>query len=409
MSSFFLNYIQDNNELAKAISRILSKNPAYIAVDTEFTRQTTYWPQLEVIQLGIEGEPILVVDCRSITDWSPLCALLVDPMYIKVFHSARQDIEGFFHLFNLLPKGVFDLQIAAAFMGFGHSVGLVDLVDQLLGEEINKDQQHSDWQQRPLRDVQIEYAAKDVYYLLQLYPCVMAQLESLGRTSWLSEFNEALESQAKIVVDPKFAWVKLRAHLKNTTELHFCMEFTALRERLAQKNNCNRNRVISDADIIALSQKMADLVQREEGTLLHGSRPDLEFDFGSVLNSVLGSVSSDIRGDFEHAQKESLKAFGELTNVKQLRTHLKYGAGAWLKGSQQQKLFEAKTRLASEANRLVIPMNYLAPTAMLEDYIVAPRDDHPLISRWRAAIVKPVLDAVMGAVDGVGFYSKPPE
>jgi ribonuclease D len=256
--------IQDDPALKKIIAQIITEKPNFVAIDTEFTRRITYWPELELIQIGIMHSSIFVIDCKTISDWTPLILLFKEKSIVKVFHSARQDLEGFFKLFTTLPAPLFDLQIAAAFMGFGHSVGLGDFVEQLLGEIPNKSEQHSNWQTRPLRPSQISYAAMDAHYLLQLYPIVIEQLESLGRRLWVSEFCEVLEQSSRLMTKPKHAWVKLRSHLKNEAELFFCKEFSKLREQLAQDTNYNRTRVVTDADLIELSQQMAVLVKEKK-------------------------------------------------------------------------------------------------------------------------------------------------
>ena len=267
MPQIALQLIQLDDELKSSLEKLGSQKPAFLAIDTEFTRRTTYWPQLELIQIGIPGEPILVIDCKAISDWTPLLSLLTDTSIVKVFHSARQDLEGFLRLFQTLPFPIFDLQIAAAFMGFGHSIGLGDLVEQLLGETPNKSEQHSNWEKRPLRPAQISYAAMDAHYLIELYPTMLNQLESLGRGTWLTEFCELLEQPARLVTKPEYAWVKLRSHLKNEAELFFCKEFSTLRERLAQDTNYNKTRVINDVDLVQLSQQMALFVRSQKDTI----------------------------------------------------------------------------------------------------------------------------------------------
>ncbi len=378
-----------------AIARLQAKTPTFLAIDTEFTRRTTYWPRLELIQIGIPGEPILVIDCKAITDWSPLLSLLTDTSIVKVFHSARQDLEGFLRLFQTLPSPLFDLQIAAAFMGFGHSIGLGDLVEQLLYESPNKSEQHSNWELRPLRPAQISYAAMDAHYLIELYPIVLEQLESLERRTWITEFCESLEQPSRLVTNPKHAWVKLRSHFKNENELFFCQEFAALREQLAQKANYNRTRVINDTDLIQLCQQMALYVRDQKE-----AAQDLECEEYITLLSLpplpsLEKVTPEFHTAFSNAQNASLTAFNAITNFRQLRTHLRHGLGILFSSTQQRQLFDAKTRLNAEANRLVIPMHYLAPSAMIDDYILTPCETHPLVSGWREPLVQPIMAEII--------------
>jgi len=390
--------VQDNNALKLAVDAFSIKKPTFLAIDTEFTRRTTYWPRLELIQIGIPDEPILVIDCKAISDWSPLLTLLTDTSIVKVFHSARQDLEGFLRLFQTLPSSIFDLQIAAAFMGFGHSIGLGDLVEQLLYKSPNKSEQHSNWEARPLRPAQISYAAMDAHYLIELYPIVLGQLESLARSTWLTEFCELLEQPSRLVTNPMHAWIKLRSHFKNESELFFCQEFSALRERVAQDANYNRTRVINDADLIQLCQQMALYVRNQKDNAL-----DLECEEQITLLSpaplpLLDKVTPEFFAAFSNTQGASLPAYNAITNFQQLRTHLRHGLGILFNSTQQRQLFDAKTRLNAEANRLVIPMHYLAPPAMIDDYILMPSEAHPLVSGWREPLVKPILDEIMAVL-----------
>lgn len=397
MTQIELQHIQCDSELKSFSSKLHAQKPTFLAIDTEFTRRTTYWPQLELIQIGIPGEPILVIDCKTITDWSPLLSLLTDTSIVKVFHSARQDLEGFLRLFKTLPTPIFDLQIAAAFMGFGHSIGLGDLVEQLLNESPNKSEQHSNWEMRPLRPAQISYAAMDAHYLLELYPIVLEQLESLGRRTWPTEFCESLEQPSRLVTNPEHAWVKLRSHLKNETELFFCKEFSMLREQLAQDANYNRTRIINDANLIQLCQQMA-LYVHDKKNEIHTSEYEEESTTPVPLPS-LDKVTSEFITAFSEAQNISLEAFNSITHFRQLRSHLRYGLGTLFTSTQQKQLFDAKVQLNAEANRLVMPMHYLAPSAMLDDYILKPHDTHPLVSGWRQDIVRPILKEIITIED----------
>ena len=397
MTQIPLQLIQHDNALELAIDKLRFQKQTFLAIDTEFTRRNTYWPQLELIQIGIPGEPILVIDCKAITDWTPLLSLFADTSVVKVFHSARQDLEGFLRLFKTLPSPIFDIQIAAAFMGFGHSIGLGDLVEQLLGESPNKSEQHSNWEMRPLRPAQISYAAMDAHYLIELYPTVCEQLESLERHTWITEFCELLEQPSRLVTNPEHAWVKLRSHLKNETELFFCKEFSTLREQLAQESNYNRTRVINDADLIQLCQQMAIYVRdKKSDTQVVEFEEQEQITLLSLLPlPPLDKVTPEFLAAFSDVQNASFEAFDSIQNFRQLRSHLRYGLGTMFTGTQQKQLFDAKVRLNAEANRLVMPMHYLAPSAMLDDYILMPCDTHPLVTGWRKNIIQPIMCDVM--------------
>jgi ribonuclease D len=227
----------------------------------------------------------------------------------------------------------------------------------------------------------------DVHYLIELYPLVIKQLEQLERLSWIAEFCDVLEDQNRLITNPGHAWIKLRSHLKNESELYFCKEFAALRERLAQKMDYNRSRVISDADLITLCQQMALFAQQcadNEST-----------DQVNLVLPSLSKVDPIFMSDFLRMQQANLDAFYTISNFRQLRTHLKHGLGFLFTSIQQKKLFDAKARLNAEANRLVIPLHYLAPSVLLEDYIISPNDNHRLVTGWRQSIVKPIMNEIL--------------
>lgn len=391
MTQIALQFIESNKALKLAIDNYHAQKPTFLTVDTEFTRRTTYWPKLELIQIGIPNEPVLVIDCKTITDWSPLLSFFSDTAITKIFHSARQDLEGFLSLFQQLPSPIFDIQIAAAFIGFGHSIGLGDLVVQLLDKSPNKSEQHSNWEIRPLRQAQISYAAMDAHYLIELYPIVCEELKALGRETWLIEFCDQLEKPTRLITNPEQAWVKLRSHLKNEAELFFCKEFSTLREQLAQATNYNRTRVMADAELIQLCQQMAIYARNQKNEIEETENGGL-----SEIPS-LDKVNPEFIDKFRGTQKSSLEMFGSLIHFRQLRTHLRHGLGTLFTSSQQKQLFDTKARLNAEANRLVIPVHYLAPPAMLDDYILTPHNAHPLVSGWRKNIIQPLLDEIQAA------------
>jgi len=187
----------------------------WLAVDTEFIRERTYFPRLCLIQIASE-EIAACIDPLKIEDLSPLKALLLDPGITKVFHAARQDLEIFLHIWGELPTPIFDTQPAAALLGIGDQVGYGNLIQQVLGINLAKDHSRTDWSRRPLQKAQMRYALDDVIYLGQAYRKMRRQLEEQGRLEWLEAEFESLADPATYALEPMAMWqrVKGRQHLK---------------------------------------------------------------------------------------------------------------------------------------------------------------------------------------------------
>jgi ribonuclease D len=179
-----------------------TKSP-YIAMDTEFVRQKTFYPELALIQMAFEGE-CYIIDALAQT-WNPRIVrdIIFQDFLTLVFHSCRQDMEIFFHLYKDLPKHVFDTQIAALFIGLSNSLSYEALVKHYLQLDIDKSQQHTDWLKRPLDYAQVEYAAKDVIYLADIYPQMVQDLKKHNRLEWaLDEMRSLSRPSLFSVITP---------------------------------------------------------------------------------------------------------------------------------------------------------------------------------------------------------------
>ena len=245
-----IDYI-DNTETLITACRELSQS-SFLAIDTEFFRQTTYYSILALIQI-CDGKKIAIIDPLAVEDLSPLMALMYDQNITKVFHSSRQDMEIFYHLQGDLPRPLFDTQVAAALLGFGEQIGYAPLVKQLLDVEVDKSQTRTDWLKRPLSQKQITYAADDVRYLAQIYPIQQQRLLALGRLSWLEKDFEFLTDKTTYAVSPETIWRKTKGlnRLKKQ-KLAILKNLSAWREELAVQQNRPRRRVISDDTLIGL-------------------------------------------------------------------------------------------------------------------------------------------------------------
>ena len=225
----------------------------FLAIDTEFFRQTTYYPVLALIQI-CDGQQIAIIDPLAIDDLSPLMDVLYNPDITKVLHSARQDMEIFYNLNQSLPDALFDTQIAAALLGFGEQIGYASLVKQLLHVELDKSQTRTDWLKRPLTKKQIAYAADDVKYLAQLYPIQKNKLLESGRLSWLDKDFQFLSQQSTYAPSPETIWRKTKGLNKlKKQQLAILKNLAAWREKLAIKQNRPRKRVVSDDILTGLS------------------------------------------------------------------------------------------------------------------------------------------------------------
>lgn len=225
----------------------------FLAIDTEFFRQTTYYPVLALIQI-CDGQQIAIIDPLAIDDLSPLMDILYKPGITKVLHSARQDMEIFYNLNQSLPDALFDTQIAGALLGFGEQIGYASLVKQLLNIELDKSQTRTDWLKRPLTKKQISYAADDVKYLAQLYPIQKNKLLEAGRLSWLDKDFQSLSQQSTYTPSPETIWRKTKGLNKlKKQQLAILKNLAAWRENLAIKLNRPRRRVVSDDILIGLS------------------------------------------------------------------------------------------------------------------------------------------------------------
>lgn len=228
----------------------------YVAVDTEFMREQTFWPQLCLVQLaGPTAEAIVDPMAKGI-DLAPFWALMGDTRTVKVFHAARQDIEIVYTEAGIMPAPVFDTQVAAMVCGFGESVSYVNLVKKVTGEDLDKSSRFTDWSRRPLSEKQLVYALGDVTHLRKIYEFLKAELEKSGRATWLDEDMAELTDPNTYETHPDDAWQRLKLRAKNRRSLAVLMELAAWRERLAQAQNVPRGRILRDEALYDLSNQM---------------------------------------------------------------------------------------------------------------------------------------------------------
>ena len=239
-----MTLISRTDELKEACAK-LGRAP-FIAVDTEFMREQTFWPKLCLVQIAADGTEVLIDSQAPALDLTPLFDLMVNEKVVKVFHSARQDIEIVHHLAGVIPHPIFDTQVAAMVCGFGEAVSYSMLVKRLLNRNLDKTSRFTDWSRRPLSERQLTYALGDVIYLRDLYPKLKAQLDQSERASWLNEEMAVLTDPATYELHPEQAWKRLKMRIKTPKALAVLMELAAWREREAQTQDVPRARILKD-------------------------------------------------------------------------------------------------------------------------------------------------------------------
>lgn len=246
-----MTLITTTDELA-AFCRSLA-GADYIAVDTEFLREKTYWPQLCLVQVAGPKEAVAIDPLSEDLDMAPLYELMADSGILKVFHAARQDLEIFHHLTGQVPTPLFDTQVAAMVCGFGDSVGYETLISRLTGARIDKSSRFTDWSHRPLTDRQLSYALADVVHLRPAYEKLRRRLQRTGREQWLAEEMAVLNAPSTYLADPDAAWMRLKVRASKPRFLGVLRELAAWREREAQRRDLPRNRVLRDEALLEIA------------------------------------------------------------------------------------------------------------------------------------------------------------
>ena len=239
--------ITTTKELVAACTRF-SKHD-FITVDTEFLRETTYFPILCVAQLASADEAVVVDALAPDIDLAPFFDLMGDDHVLKVFHAARQDIEIVWHRAKTIPHPLFDTQVAAMVLGHGDSISYDQLVQRITGDTLDKSNRFTDWTRRPLSEAQLSYAVSDVTHLREVYLALVADLGRRGRADWMDDEMEVLTSPDTYRMDPDRAWLRLKTRARKPKELAVLIEVAAWREREAQNRDVPRSRVLKDETI----------------------------------------------------------------------------------------------------------------------------------------------------------------
>lgn len=283
-----LEYIDTPTELARACAQLA--NQPYLAIDTEFVREKTYYPVLCLIQIA-SLKQCVCIDPIAITDLSPLADLLLHNRTLKVFHAARQDLEILYQIFGSIPVPVFDTQIAATLLGLGDQMSYANLVKHFLHVLLAKGHARTDWERRPLSREQLEYAADDVRYLVAMYPLMEERLTQLGRLEWLKEDFEAMTRPQLYQNDPLQQWQRVSGVQKlKGVQLAILQKLAAWREQQAQQINKPRKWFLSDDILIAIAMQAPHKPEQLER--IRGINPSISQRHASTLLQLIANAKA---------------------------------------------------------------------------------------------------------------------
>lgn len=254
-----MQFLTKTSELEALCAR-LSREP-FVTVDTEFLRETTFWPKLCLIQIAGADEHALIDPLAPEMDLAPFFDLLQNENVLKVFHAGRQDIEIFYYLNSAIPRPIFDTQVAAMVCGFGDQIGYDQLVRQIVGASIDKSLRFTDWSRRPLNEGQLAYAAADVTHLRDVYRALSKELDKANRHAWVDEEMAVLTDVETYSADPELAWQRLKMRARKPIELAALKAVARWREELAQARDVPRRRVMKDDALYELAQQRPQSIE----------------------------------------------------------------------------------------------------------------------------------------------------
>ena len=375
--------ITDSQTLAKVCAEFASA--PFVTVDTEFLRERTYWSQLCLVQMarpGNEPEDAVLIDpLADGMDLTPLWDLMANETVVKVFHAARQDVEIFWNMGEVIPTPLFDTQIAAMVCGYGEQVGYETLVRKIASAKIDKSSRFTDWSRRPLQKKQLDYALADVTHLRVIYEVLAERLEETGRAHWVAEELNVLTSPDTYSTDPDQAWQRVKSRSNNPKFLAIVQALARWREIQAQERDVPRNRIMKDdalLEVATASPKTPEdlgrlrLIQRE------GRKPE-------VMQQILDAVAEG--RDCPPARRPKVadpprRREGSVAIAELLKVFLK-----------------ARADEVGVAARLIAPMSEIEALAG-ED-----RDDFAVLKGWRREVFGE--DALRLKSGTVGLVARP--
>ena len=348
--------ITTTKKLSEACTR-LAKHP-FVTVDTEFQRETTYFPKLCIAQMASTDEAVVIDALAEGIDLAPFFALMANQSVTKVFHAARQDIEICWHAAEIIPAPLVDTQVAAMVLGYGDSISYEQLVQRITGDSLDKSHRFTDWTRRPLAEAQLAYAVSDVTHLRDVYIRLAADLEERKRTEWMREELKVLTSPDTYRMEPEHAWERLRTRARKPRELAVLIEVAGWREREARARDVPRGRVLKD-DVIGDIAVQAPTTMERLAALRSLPRG---FERSKWGESILDAVKRGLERD--------LKSLPKLERAKPV-----------LNGQATVELLKVLLRMTSE--RHGVAATVIATVDDLARIAADDAADVPALSGWR--------------------------
>ncbi len=355
-------------------------NDSYITVDTEFLRETTYYPKLCLIQIAGETHSALIDPLAAGIDLKPFFDLMANSAVLKVFHAASQDIEILVNLADLVPTPVFDTQIAAMVCGFGDQVGYEAIVRKLVGAQIDKSSQFTDWSRRPLTNKQLAYALSDVTHLRVVYEKLKAQIDKENRGDWLAGELAELADASNYRVDPEQSWRRIKARIQSKKQQAALMAVAAWREREAQTKNVPRGRILKDDAVgeIAIQVPQTKEAMQQLRLLPKGSADS------SIGKGILIAIAEGLARDPATIPPPK-------------------GRGEEMSTSQEAAAEVLKLALKIVSEREGIAPKLLASSADIDAIAVSDAADVPALHGWRRNVFGDVALALKAGQAMIGL------
>ncbi len=366
-------YIDNPAELQTLCQRL--RGSSWLALDTEFLREKSYFPRLCLLQVASE-DLVACIDPLQLPDLESLLELIYDPAITKVLHSARQDMEIFYHLRGALPGPLFDTQIAAALLGYGDQVGYGALVREMLGVELAKSHTRADWSLRPLEPEQLRYAVDDVRYLRDIYREQLRMLEEAGRTGWLTEDFARLEDPATYRNRPEDAWSRIRGRQQlRGAQLAVLQALAAWREEQAVERDRPRKWLLRDDVLLELARRQPK--DHQALNRIRGLEEGARRRWGSELIALIREARERPREQWPQEEKRPQLSL------------------------EQEGLVDALMALL----RLVASENRISPASLASrrelERIVCGERDSPVLQGWRRELCGVRLEAFLAGRSGL--------
>jgi ribonuclease D len=351
--------ITSTEDLARFAARL--QGAPYVALDTEFMRDQTYWPILCLIQMADPKEAAVIDALAPGLDLAPLGPLLAAPETVKVFHAGRQDLEIFLRRFGQVPAPLFDTQVAGMVCGYGDQVAYDTLAKRLAGASLDKASRFTDWSRRPLTDRQLAYALADVVHLRPIYERLSAELKRNGREAWIAEEMATLASPATYDLSPERAWERLRSRSGDRRFLGHLKALAAWREREAQRRDVPRNRVVRDEQLLEIAAHRPATTEE----LARGRGLSMDFARGRLGQAILAALAEAKPMPLEEMpEREERLAQPGLQPLMEL----------------------LKVLLKLKAEEHGVAQKLLATTADLEQLAASDRARVPALAGWRREV-----------------------